>query len=486
MSILSKKIEHIVVLMLENRSFDCMLGQLYPKSKDFNGLSGKETNPLQGQPDVKVWSSDDSNPQSMCIPKPDPGEEWDDMNMQLFGLNTPPSTQPPKMNGFVNNYMQQTGRPADEYDPKAIMHYYTPKQLPALSQLAKQYAVSDQWFASAPCQTWPNRFFVHTATANGYVNNSPYHYLYEMNTIFNALTEVNQSWRIYFGDFPQSAVLSKLWPYYKNFDLIERFQDDAKNGTLPAYTFIEPRYFPAKKLATAQHPPHHIRAGDQFVAEIYNAIRTSPLWEKTLLIITFDEHGGCYDHVPPPLAVPPSDTVTTPFNFDRYGVRVPAVLVSPYIKEGTILRVVDNDVVPHNGPPYPFDHTSIIATIRKCFKIKNPLTNRDAVAPDLEKVLNLSAPKNNGPLISLPDFEYTENDLKIARQKPLDALQQTLFDAAAYLLSLGQTSDPDSVTKAIKAHSKSLREHPPAHTAEDAIPFIKSKLKDFLGKEIDF
>lgn len=467
------KIEHIIVLMQENRSFDCMLGKLYPKSKKFNGLSGSETNPLQGQPDVSVWSSEGTDPKSMCLPNPDPGESWDDINMELFGLNGIPGTQIPSMNGFVNNYMQQSTRAADKYQPNMPMHYYTPEQLPALSYLAKQYAVSDQWFASAPCQTIPNRFFMHAATANGYENNSPYHFLYTMNTIFNALTEVNQSWHIYFSDFPQSIMLSKLWPYTNNFSHFDNFKNDAKNGNLPAYTFIEPQYWPFKTLPNDQHPPLHVGLGDQLVADVYNAVRSSPLWEKTLLIITRDEHGGCYDHVPPPLAVPPSDTVTTPFNFDRYGVRVPTVLISPYIKQGTILRVVDDETVPHNGPPYPFDHTSIIATIRKRFKIK-PLTNRDAVAPDLEKVLNLSTPENNGPLAKPSKFIYTKDDLEAALDAPLNDFQKAMHATAAHLPTTDQAKSSEQHTRSIQI--------PDHKTPREAVPYIKDQLEKFLGQ----
>ena len=119
-----EKIEHIVVLMQENRSFDCMLGQLYPKSREFNGLSGHETNPLQGQPNVSVWSSEGTDPKSMCLPNPDPGESWDDVNMALFGLDGTPGDQVPPMNGFVNNYMQTAAakKDPDRYQPNMPMH----------------------------------------------------------------------------------------------------------------------------------------------------------------------------------------------------------------------------------------------------------------------------------------------------------------------------------------------------------------------------
>ena len=161
------KIEHVVVLMMENRSFDSILGQLYPKNPGFDGLKGNETNPLHGGDDIKVWNSGKFDPKSMSIPDPDPGELWVDINMQLFGLDGKPGIEPPAMNGFVNNYVRQTTVPSGSYLPESIMHYYTPEQLPVISMLAKEFAVCDNWFASAPCQTWPNRFFLHCATAGG-------------------------------------------------------------------------------------------------------------------------------------------------------------------------------------------------------------------------------------------------------------------------------------------------------------------------------
>lgn len=214
---LSSKIEHIVVLMLENRSFDSILGKLYPKDQPFDGLDGNETNPLQGQPDVPVWSNPATDSKAMSIPSPDPGELWDDINMQLFGLDGKPGNQSPPMNGFVNNYVRQKTEPAANYEPESTMHYYLPDQVPVISQLARQFAVCDQWFASAPCQTWPNRFFLHTGTAGGYENNSPTHFPYLMNTIFNRLNEANEPWGIYFHDFPQTLTLTNLWPHFDHF-----------------------------------------------------------------------------------------------------------------------------------------------------------------------------------------------------------------------------------------------------------------------------
>ena len=377
--------------MLENRSFDSMLGRLYPKSDKFDGLSGTESNPdLSGAP-VLVNNLPGTSADQMTTPDPNPGESWRDINEQLFGSPEPPSPgQVPSMKGFVRNYQKQRKKPVDQYAPERIMHYFTPEQVPVISQLAKQFAVSDRWFASAPCQTWPNRFFLHTGTANGYENNLPLHLPYRMPTIFERLQAMDpdNGWRIYFHDIPHAATLTNLWRLRRHFDRYAKFKEAAASGNLPAYAFIEPDYLPFLGRQNDAHPPASAAMGEQLLADVYNALRQGPAWTSTLLIVIFDEHGGLYDHVPPPAAVPPSADATTPFNFDRYGVRVPAVIVSPYIEQGSVLR-----------PPTqtPFDHTSVIATLRKRFGLGAPLTARDAAAPDLEAALKLSEPTNMGP-----------------------------------------------------------------------------------------
>jgi phospholipase C len=331
-------IEHVVVLMLENRSFDCLLGKLYPKSPGFDGLDGSEFNRDRTGKLILVSNLPGTDPTAMSLPDPDPGELWTDINTQLFGNTAIAVPTPvPTMEGFVENYLAQATVAPGTYDANAIMHYFTPEQVPVISRLARQFAVCDRWFASAPCQTWPNRFFAHTGTANGYENNDPPHFPYEMETIFNRFEWVGMEdgWKIYYHDFAQTWALSKLWLLLDHFHFYEQFQSDARNGSLPAYSFIEPRYYPhATYLPNDQHPPHVVTLGEQLIAEVYNCLRNGPLWQKTLLIITYDEHGGCYDHVAPPPAKPPNETVSVPFNFDRYGVRVPAVLVSPYIQQG--------------------------------------------------------------------------------------------------------------------------------------------------------
>lgn len=437
------RINHFVVLMLENRSFDNLLGRLYPKSAEFDGLSGTESNLDTSGNVVSVWSNPGTDKTTMSIPDPDPGELWDDMNQQIFDISPLPTPLPAAaMSGFARNY-QGIPKPGDA---RNVMHYFLPEQVPVISKLARQFAVSDRWHASAPCQTWPNRFFMHTATANGYQNNTPAHFPYEMETIFNRFSDHGLPWKIYFHDMPQTLTLSRLWPHLDRFALYPEFRRDAQHGTLPAYSFIEPRYFADLSLPNDMHPPHVVTLGEQLISDVYNALRNGPNWAETLLIITFDEHGGCYDHVPPPAATPPGTTPTAPFNFDRYGVRIPVVLVSPYIQQGTVLR-----------PPAatPFDHTSILKMLRNRFKLGPALSDRDAGAPDPADVLALATPDNPGPS-SLAALPYTPSPVEIAAAltQPMNGMQQALLHLAA---NLPDSAAQGSLAASIAAHVMALR-----------------------------
>src|SRR3984957_4725891 len=298
-------IQHVVVLMLENRSFDCMLGRLYPQDPDYLGLTLNEYNNC-GSRGFGVWTDSGMSSMTACLPDPDPGELFADMNMQLFGSVTRPATAP-TMSGFAQSYATQQG--TGVFAPSAVMHYFTPDQVPVISTLAKAFGVCDQWYASAPCQTWPNRFFAHTGTCGGYVDNSKFHIPFDQPSIFRSLSDHNRTWRVYFHAVPQSILLRDIWLSAPlNFRLFSQFVVDAANGALPNYSFIEPRYFADllnTRIPNDSHPPHDVAYGEQLIAAVYNPVRSSPCWKNTLLVITYDEHGGCYDHMPPPLAVPP-------------------------------------------------------------------------------------------------------------------------------------------------------------------------------------
>jgi phospholipase C len=380
-----EKIKHIVVLMLENRSFDHMLGFLRSDQYDIEGLQGDETIPEDPTvtPPVPVRVTDTARYlHDLDI---DPGHDMRNVNVQLFDVPEGPFTTPPLNRGFVFDYAQQPGNTLQK--AHSIMRCFAPDTLPVLTTLAQEFAICDHWFASVPGPTWPNRFFVHTATSDGQVDNRLRDY--EMRTIYDNLQDAGVPWHIYFHDFPQALALARLRrsAWRKGFQLFADFLADARNAQLPGYSFIEPRYFDFfGKKANDQHPPHDVSLGELLIAEVYEALRNSLLWEQSLLIILSDEHGGIYDHKPPPSAVNPDGKHATDpvFEFDRLGPRVPAILVSPYIPEGTI---------DHQD----YDHTSVLATVKKAFNLPNFLTQRDAHAHTFEHNLSLEAPRRNTP-----------------------------------------------------------------------------------------
>jgi phospholipase C len=470
-------IQHVVVLMLENRSFDCMLGKLYPPDGTFEGLTGQESNDYAGRP-VPVWTSATLDATAACIPDPDPGELFTDMNVQLFGRNGTPNANPPPMSGFAQNYASYStaNKP---YSPSAVMHYFTHDQVPVISTLAKAFGVCDQWYASAPCQTWPNRFFAHAGTCDGYVDNSKFHVPFARPSIFRLLSDHDRTWRVYFHDVPQSILLGDIWltaPLH--FRPFKQFIVDAEHGALPNYSFIEPRYF-ADILNTSipndEHPPHDVAYGEQLIAAVYNAVRSSPCWKNTLLVITYDEHGGCYDHMPPPQAVRPDAANQDGFDFDRYGVRVPAVLISPYMPPGSKVRAAPMGLQ-HAGPIRPFDHTSIIATLRALFKLPS-LTARDASAPNLLGPLSLANPDNDGPpSVTANPVQPTLAQVQQHASGGLSSMQSALSQMAARLPAAPlQTSADVPASAAMDASPFTTV----ARAAADAI----ERVKGFLGVE---
>jgi phospholipase C len=254
--------------------------------------------------------------------------------------------------GFVEDFARAYPlSPAQ--DRAEIMKYFADGQLPALHALAKNFAVCDRWFSSLPGPTWPNRFFVHSGTSLGRVSmpegilDANLHW-YDQTTLYDRLNEKNISWRIYYGEIPQSLILvHQLEPENaRNYAKLTRFFQDAGGAAqnFPRYCFIEPPYY--EPGAADDHPPHDVMQGERLIADVYNAIRSNAdLWKTSLLIVLFDEHGGFYDHVVPPPAVPP-DQHANEYGFNQLGVRVPAILASPFVKPGVI----------HTA----FDHTSLL------------------------------------------------------------------------------------------------------------------------------
>lgn len=397
------KVDHFIVLMLENRSYDHMLGFLDHPDPSFGGLRGDELN--RRNPDDATSEPVYVEPLAVATePAHDPAHDFANVQRQLFGTPTPVEDPIAHNGGFVLDYLASAPSGAD---PRDVMRCHTPATLPVLSQLALEFAVCDRWFCSVPGPTWPNRLFAHSGASDGEHENEVRFYGQE--TIFGQLKRAGRTWRIYHDGLPLSYALPALWgsPGDDRFRAMDRFYRDAAAGDLPNYTFIEPRHFGAK--STSQHPSTGagVLPGEELIAEIYNALRGSPVWNECVFLITYDEHGGFYDHVEPPPAIPPraGQVASNGFRFDRYGVRVPAVVVSPYVARGTVDHAV-------------YDHTSIIRTAREWFGFSGDLGAREANARSFADLLSLAAPRADTPRridaapFAFPTGKVAQSDLE--------------------------------------------------------------------------
>jgi phospholipase C len=399
------QIEHVFVLMLENRSFDHLLGFSGISGTDaatgfettVNGLSGTETNSFNGVTETVSRHADFA----MVV---DPGHEFADVLCQLCGsaaTYTKGGSYPPiDCSGFVASYAEACAKANQKRDVAEILKCYSPDQLTVLNALAQEFAVCDQWHASMPGPTWPNRMFVHAASSAG-LDHSPttaeialweigFGFSFPNGDIFNRISAKGLQRRLYAGDpFPMMAALKDI--HLDDIRKYELFAADLQGPFPYNYVFIEPSYSLLNdyKGSTSEHPLDDVRLGEGLIKATYEAIRNSPLWKSSLLIITWDEHGGFYDHAIPPPAIAPGDTAPSAghnqsgFTFEQYGPRVPAVIISPWISKNT----VDHRL---------YDHASIPATLEKLFGM-DPLTERDRAANTLLPLLSLDAARDDTP-----------------------------------------------------------------------------------------
>jgi len=441
-------VEHVVVLMLENRSFDHMLGFLYssarnmsPTGQPFEGLTGTESNPdASGQP-VTVFRIEPTTANAYFMPGADPGEGYMATNDQLFGSDNAPasSSAVPPMTGFVKDFAYTLGWQSHGSGwtilpgtvANDIMGCFTPEALPVLSALAKGYAVCDHWFSSVPTETMPNRAFACSATSQGHMDDKTR--TFTSPSIFGLLGQHGLSFGIYgynaepltrstFTDIASSAggTIGKFTD----------FQAAAAGGTLSAFSFLEPEW---SSTGNSQHPAYDVALGEQLIHDVYEALRGGPAWPQTLLVITYDEHGGCYDHVPPPAGAVPPDNTAGEFGFDftRFGVRVPTVLVSPLIAAGTVFRVPAGST--------PLDHTSTLKTVQQRWGLP-ALTARDAAAPSFADVLTLATARTDDVLtgITVPVAGQSGPSATVASH-----LQEVQADLISRRFPAGQHDDAD-------------------------------------------
>jgi phospholipase C len=537
--------DHVVVLMLENRSFDNLLGYMYPDGvpanaplgKTFEGVTGKNlSNPVP--PDVK-------NPPPPGVttipvspveagnyfqPYPDPGENYVHVNTQLFNLidggDAPPYNLPgqrplpePNMQGFVKDYIEnykaaEVAGQDPTYDAlptdfpwtgyKQIMQCYPTSAVPVVTTLAREFGVFDHWFCAVPSETWCNRAFWNAGTSWGFVINPPesgaeseLRWLADSigPTVFNQIEDSggtsSLTWKIYTPNIIAATsiihalALMDYQPLIPGPDIFHwvpnprnrmfTFQDfltDCAAGKLSSYSFLEPRFFSPQNDMHPSTPGAFadgsgkgdvgpVLLGDLLVWQVYDAIRNSPKRDRTLLIITFDEHGGCYDHMPPPGQVTAPDltgyTLEDDFDFKRLGVRIPTIMVSSHIARNTVVNT-------------PMHHGSFMNTLRnKWDKMAPgkfpPLTARVADAPDFSEVFTSAAPR---PQADWPDIpkpvipeEFWAKDFS---QTPLSNFQRSLVVGASRLPR----------AKAAMARAAAPRNARAINTTGEAIEYLKS------------
>jgi phospholipase C len=414
---LNDPIKHVVVLALENRSFDHVLGGL---SAAIPGLDGADGNNPRTNTDHQ-GNSYAQQPGASYALRYDPKHELEHVLHQLENNNT----------GFVEDFSR--AYPLSSVDDRQeIMKYFEDGRLPALHTLAKQFGVCNRWFSSVPGPTWANRFFLHSGTSIGRVAmpegllDANLHW-YDQTTLYDRLNERKIDWRLYYGDIPQSLILvHQLEPENVcNYCKMRQFFMDAAGdeAKFPSYCFIEPSYY--QPGASDDHPPHDVTEGEKLVAEVYNALRSNgELWNTTLLIVLYDEHGGFYDHVTPPAAVAP-DHYVQEYTFSQLGLRVPALLVSPFVAKGVINT--------------QFDHTSILRYLSDKWNL-GPLGARVANASSVASAFVTAARKDTPESLPMPAPDNTQSNrygqLGGRTQGSLNAHQSALVGMTQLLESM--------------------------------------------------
>jgi phospholipase C len=446
-----RRIEHVVVLVLENRSFDHIFGF----RKGVEGLTGKESNlldPTRPQSaDNPAISVAQGAPYAFEAPSQGPGHSFPDANEQLTGSkNGPTRATPVANNGFASSYKRELivdhVKSPSLRQISQVMTSFSADQLPSINALADAFCVCDHWYSEVPGPTQPNRLYMHAATSFGMVHNV-WSKKFDGRTIYNNLQDAGFTWAVYWTDDNEVAEFTQVASEADNFkDFDTSFAADAKAGRLPHYTYLIPQFNSRHgSPSRSQHPPTDARYGDHFIADVYEALRANEdAWKKTLLVVTYDEHGGFYDHVVPPSDnVPNPDGINSPlpgdpswvpaFQFDRLGVRVPALLVSPWIDPGTESRRLQ--------------HTSVLATVKKLFGLPSFLTKRDASATPFDDLLTRrETPRDDTPTklprAPLPEVSSDPEDPSSPGNARIDQTQQQVNQGLHQLTSSGAGNEP--------------------------------------------
>jgi phospholipase C len=375
---LLRNIDAIVVVMMENRAFDHYYGSYeLLEGKQVMGLQGNESNPAPDGSAVTV------GPLTEFTTDPDPPHGWDASHRQFNGG---------QMDGFVTEYLDEEGAEA-----RTVMSYYSRAELPVSYALADAYSLCNRWFCSVMGPTWPNRFYLHCGTSGGMKYNQPI----MLRGILQVLDDAGIPCGYYASNLPFAAAYGYPDPNAVNKNSLKEisaFYAAAADGTLPALSIVDPILTAFETIGNDDHPPADVRDGQAFLASIHDALAQSPQWNRCLLVVTYDEHGGFYDHVPPPELADDLE------EFRQLGFRVPSLVIGPQVRRGAV-----NDTV--------FDHSSVIATVCQKFGLE-PLTSRVSATNDLSSAIDPRFIDDPQPPVTLPAvelelerrFEYPERN----------------------------------------------------------------------------
>lgn len=450
-----ERIKHIVVLMMENRSFDHLLGYLDHDDPAYPRLD-RDTPSCPVDPALPTGRRVSTTASASSVLGTDPDHSHQAVMLQMFGHPGTPGVGEPSMTGFIESYRRKVTqgvlRPRAWWvrlgeavlaglkllwsrirripgpilaKPDEIMKCFPPADIPVLGFLAKQFAVLVNWHAAVPGETWPNRQYAHAATSHGTANIAIG--FYDDPTVFERLGAAGRDWDIYHDGVAQAWAYPQLWmDGPDHFHGMDRLFHDIERGTLPAYAFIEPNHGFGPGDGNSQHPGNNtikgeaFKAGEAMIARIYNALVANPaLFAQTLFLITYDEHGGFFDHVRPKKVTPPDgiDDAATGFDFSLSGVRVPAVAVSPLVPAGT----VDSTF---------YEHSTIPATVRQQFAPDSkPLTRREADAANLLDHLQL-LPEARTDVRAVPYAEPVAGAPTVPTGRRLTGFQASLVELA--------------------------------------------------------
>jgi phospholipase C len=364
-------IDHIVVLMQENHSFDNYLGRLhnYDPTLDVEAEPSAASNPdpaNPGGPPIAAFH------QTRLCEISDLDHSWNGTHLAWD-------------NGAMDGFTKQNVSRADPSGTRA-MGYYNQTDLPFYYGLFDTFAMGDRYFSSILGPTQPNRFYLYSGSSFGHIANGlpPSGSEFAQTSIYNLLDQAGVSWKIYSSEFPYSAFFAYVRKATGHIVPIANYYTDAAAGQLPQVSFVDPVFAGPANVENDEHPPANVQVGEKFVSDVINGLFTSPEWPSSALFLEWDEHGGFYDHVAPPAATPPDNIAPMTGSrdqsggFDRYGIRVPVAVISPFSKQHFVSHAVH-------------DHASILRFIETRFGLPS-LTQRDASADPMLEMFNFQNP----------------------------------------------------------------------------------------------